>query len=43
MKNLLMIEKLGIEFENMISDEDSIAQVSGIVKLNKNNIKNLII
>jgi hypothetical protein len=43
MKSSLRIKKLGIEFENFMSDEGLINQVSHIIKANKNSLKSLII
>ncbi len=43
MRSKLRIQKLGIEFENPISDEDSIDKLNEILKSNQNYIKTLII
>ena len=43
MRNKLKIQRLGIEFENIISDEDTINKVNEIFISNKNSIKTLII
>ncbi len=43
MRGKLMIQRLGIEFENFISDKDTINKVNEIVMSNKDSIKTLII
>ncbi len=43
MRSKLRIQRLGIEFENNVSDEDTLHKVNEIVMSNKNSIKTLII
>ena len=43
MKNKLKIQRLGIEFEKYISDDDTINLLNEIILSNKNTIKTLIV